>query len=285
MSRKIDVSFLEVMHSEFQAAKTTLLNACVLLNNYVMSEVFLKDGWKKAMKKAANDRKFADIEIQWRADTADYALTSLNDKEITRKFNALLEKHCPQTRAKQRKKPESLKKIEAHLQILEKELKENLAESSRIIGEATHSYNVMKDAVEKEDRETIRKNIMEISGLPLGVPSPSWLLKLELHCFLEKNNGVEIPAARSKLEGRPLKYIMQAVGISLEQVKAWQDELKSLGLSPKWSGEKDGKYYMLYQSGKIKFNVVWDNNKVNVLMGENPVCFIPILYMSVMNNR
>ena len=58
-----------------------------------------------------------------------------------------------------------------------------------------------------------------------------------------------------------------------------------MGLSPKWSGEKNGKYYILYQLGSAKFNVVWENGKVNVMMGENPVCFIPLLYMSVMNSR
>ncbi len=78
---------------------------------------------------------------------------------------------------------------------------------------------------------------------------------------------------------------MQADGISLGQVKSWQDELKSLGISPKWSGEKNSKYYILYEFKREKFNVVWENNQVIVLTGENPVCFIPILYMSVMYSR
>ena len=285
MRRRIDVSFLESLGSAFKATQTTILNDCINLNNSLMLEVFHKDGWKRGMRIAANARKCADYEIRSLANMADYALTSLNDSEITRKFNALLEKHCPQTRSRQRKKPESLEKIEAHMQVLEQDLIENLTESSKIVGEATHSFYLMKDAVEKKDWEAIRRNIMPISDMPPYVPIPLWMKNADVHYFWKKNDGVKILAVRSKLEEPPSESLIQLAGMSLEQVKAWQDELKSMGLSPKWSGEKNGKYYILYQLGSAKFNVVWENGKVNVMMGENPVCLIPLLYMSVMNSR
>ena len=143
----------------------------------------------------------------------------------------------------------------------------------------------MKDAADKKDWEAIRRNIMTISDMPPYVPMPLWLRNADVRYFWKKNDGVKIPAVRSKLEEPPSESLIQLGGMSLEQVKAWQDELKSMGLSPKWSGEKNGKYYILYQLGSAKFNVVWENGKVNVMMGENPVCFIPLLYMSVMNSR
>lgn len=285
MKRKIDVSFMENFEYTFKAAQTTILNDCINLNNSVMFEVFLKDGWKRGMRSAANARKYADYELRSIANMADYALTSLNDSEITRKFNALLEKHCPQTRSRQRKKPESLKKIEEGMLVFEQELKEILTESSKIVGEAAHSFNIMNDAVEKKDWEAIRKNIMTISGMPPYVPLPSWLNNADVRYFWKKNDGVKIPPARTKLEGPPSECLMQVNGMSLENLKAWQDELKTLGLSPMWSGEKNSRYYIMYQVRNGKFNVVWENGRVNVMISENPVCFIPILYMSVMNNR
>lgn len=220
MNRKIDVSFLESLEGMFKAAQTTILNDCMLLNNSVMFEVFLKDGWQTGMRSAANARRYAKYEVESLADMADYALTSLNDEEITRKFNALMEKHCPQTRARQRKKPESLKEIEAHIQVLYQELSEILGETSRIIGEAAHSFNVMKDAADKKDWEAIRRNIMTISDMPPYVPMPLWLRNADVRYFWKENDGVKIPAARTKLEGLPSECLMQVNGMSLENLKA-----------------------------------------------------------------
>ena len=89
MKRKIDVSFMESFEYTFKAAQTTILNDCINLNNSVMFEVFLKDGWKRGMRSATNARKYADYELRSIANMADYALTSLNDSEITRKFNIM----------------------------------------------------------------------------------------------------------------------------------------------------------------------------------------------------
>ena len=74
--------------------------------------------------------------------------------------------------------------------------------------------------------------------MPPYVPLPSWLNNADVRYFWKKNDGVKIPPARTKLEGPPSECLMQVNGMSLENLKAWQDELKSLGLSPMWSGEK-----------------------------------------------
>ena len=207
---------------------------------------------------------------------ADYLLTSLNDSKITEKFNALLEKHCPQTHAQQRKKPESLKEIDASTAKLLDEIDDILTEDSKLVGEATHSLNMMIDAAEKGNWDPIRKNIMKIQNMPPAVLMPSWMAQADIHYFWKE----KIPPARSELKELPERCYMQVDGVTLEQVKAWQDELKRGGLPCRWSGEKNNKYYISYEAGNSKFNVIWDNNKVMVLMDENPVIFIPKLYLS-----
>ena len=46
--------------------------------------------------------------------------------------------------------------------------------------------------------------------------------------------------------------------------------------------EETGKYTIFYKLKESTFAIIWENEQVIILMHENPVCFVPILYLSLM---
>ena len=283
MKRGIDINFMGNLREMFEAHRTTFKNICLNLNSSVMNDVFLKDGWKIAVRKASNDRKHMNLNLRELADMADWVLVSLNDPAITKKFNDLMKKHCPKTHAFQRKKPESPEKIEASSNEILNQYEEIISEENKITGAATNLLNFTRHAIETGDMESIRKNIMTISNMPAMIHCPSWFSNKDIRYFWKENGKIQpSPKARTKLKRIPDICRVRIDGVSLAQVKAYQNELQSMGLPCRESTEKDGKLTLYYRAGGSEFFVIWENGKAEILMTEKPFCLIPILYLMTM---
>ena len=283
MKRGIDINFLGNMKQMFEAEKTTHKNICMNLNNAIMNEVFLKDGWEISMRKSTNDRKNMNIELHYLANMADWVLASLNDSAVTKKFNDLMKKHCPNTHALQRKELESPEKIESAANAIMDQYEDILAEETKITGAAEESLNAMKYAIETGDFDLIRKNIMTISNMPAMIHRPSWFSNKDIRYYWRKDGKIQPnPKARTELERIPDICRVRVEGVSIAQVKAYQKELHDFGLPCKDSSESSGKLNLYYRAGGSEFYIIWDNGKAEILMTEKPFCLIPILYLRLM---
>ena len=134
MKRGIDLSFFDTMDLQFNGEKTGLLTTCTMLAKNIMFEVFLEDDWEICRRNCKNEREILECDLQYLANTADWVLTILNNPDIIKKFNAVLAKNCPKTHSRQRKKPASLKEIEASVQEVLNKSEKLVMKNAEILG-------------------------------------------------------------------------------------------------------------------------------------------------------
>ena len=286
MKRGIDLSFLENVDSQFEAEKTALSNTFGNLRNSVMYEaLYLKDDWAICMCSTENTRKTTECYLQYLANTADGVLTNLNDPAMTAEINSLLAKHYPGTHARQRKKAESPKDIEASINALLNQIEKLYMEDAKILGAKLNALNAFKYALEKKNAKWFTQNILKISNLPPLVQMPGWFVSkdIDIHYYWKEGGKVKIPSPNTKLERVPDGCKITINGVSLPQVQDYQKKLAENGL-PSASKEEGGKYYAICNVNGGGFAIIWENDTVNILMDEKPVCFIPYLYLLARKN-
>ena len=277
MKRGIDLSFMSGLEASFRADQITALNTCGNLACNIMYDVFLRDDWEIAMHNVRTLEKLNDCSIQYLANTVDWVLASINDKAVSRKFNALLEEHCPLTRAHQAEETLSREKIEVSAQELLDRIEELTVEGTKIIGERNDRLNVMRDVLARNDLKVLAKNILVISGMPNVIFSPSWFdIKDIYYYWQEGGNIVSSPKPGSKLERVPDGCRIRVSGVSLDAVAEYQHDLESAGLT--FSRTSTPNEIACEYRGSL-FAVTWNSGTVTILLMEEPVCFVPLWYV------
>lgn len=283
MKRGIDVSFLGMSDVSFRRYKTGLISACTNLTNGIMWGIFLKDEWDIYVRMLRNRKKETEIHIQHFADMVDWVLTSLNNPAMAKKFNTLLEKHCPETHARLRKTPKPLKTIEAESHANIEQLKAVVMEESKIVGAMQQRLNFINDTVEKNALALLyRENRMTISNMPPVVFYPEWFRNTNSNVdYLWRENGeiVMPPKSRTKLTRAPDVCRIEINDVSLDEVKVYQKYLAKMGLPCLWSKEEGGKLKLYYIVKNSNFVIFWEKRQVTIYMMDNPICFVPLLYM------
>ena len=289
MKRGIDISFLGTLDSQFKAVQTGLTTTCKMFTGNIMFHALLKYDWDICMRSVALERKLIHFYVQYLANTADWVLASINNPETAEKFNALLAKHCPETHARQRKHPDTPENIEASTQELMNNMESLMLESSKTLGAANNRFNLTKDAVKKNDMEFIREETAKISHIPLAVPQPVWLKYSDMYTvYLWQENGeLKDILPRTKLDRAPDVCRITVYGIRLEEVKAYQQELEQFskaaanqtGQIRVWSKDEGKKFTVFCKTKSSYFAVIWENAQARIIMLENPVCFVPRMYL------
>lgn len=281
MKRGVDLITLENANMLFNSEKDSQIGTCSVLEGNITSYVFLKEDWDYVLRHMACLRKLADCMIQDLADTADLVLTSINDPATTEKFNALLAEHCPRTRAHQRKKPDTVKNIEAQMHENVNKYREAAMELGEVSGVSRNRVNLVKYGLEKKDTKLISTQPLEISNMPPMIHLPKWSVnENDTNYFWKDSDGKpRILPPCSKLERVPDLCMITYNDVSLTQVKEYQKELEGEGIQCLGSKEENKKFYLLYELDGGSFNIVWEDNRVNILMRKDPVCFIPYLYL------
>ena len=287
MKRGADLTHMADLSIMFKAEQNSLKNTCNNLKNSVMDEVlYTKDDWAIWMRYAANTRKLLELDIQYLANMADWVLASLNDPKLTEAFNSSLQELCPQTRARQRKKAETPKNIEASANELLNQIDKLITEYDKILGAKKNALNAMQYALEKKNAKWFTQNIVKISNLPPLVQKPKWLRNenADIHYYWKEGGKVILPSPGTKLERVPDSCRISINGVSLAQVQDYQKKLAENGLPCSGSKNEGGKYYALYNANGGEFAIIWENDTVIMHMDEKPVCFIPYLYLLARKN-
>ena len=289
MKRGIDISFLGTLGEQFKGSQTGLTTTCKLFTANIMFDVLLKYDWDICMRSVVIERKMINVYLQSLANMADWVLASINNPKTTEKFNALLEEHCPETHARQRKQPDTPENIEASAHELMNQLESLMLENSKSLGAANNRFNLTKDATEKNDMEFIRNETAKIAHIPLAVPQPAWLKYSDMYAvyFWNDNGGVQSIPPRTKLERVPDGVRITMYGVRLDEVKAYQQELEQfsktaatqLGRMRVWGKDEGKKYTVFCKTESSYFAVIWENAQARILMLENLACFVPKMYL------
>ena len=283
MNHKIDVNFLSNLGLVFKAEKTSELNTCLNLNNHIMRDVFFIDDWTISMRHAAITRQIIDYNFQYLANMADWVLTNIKNPAETKKFEILLAKYCPETRAKQRKIPDTLNNIEVSAQKILDNIELLVMEQTKILGASNNRFNMLKYALDKKNLEKFKQNLMTISNMPPVIIRPEWFNDKEIFYFWRENGKMlPIPSSRSEITRIPDICRIKIKGVSLDKVKSYQQELNNNGFKSLGVKEEADKFTIFYRIQESSFAIIWENEQVIILMNKNPVCLMPKLYLSLM---
>ena len=282
MKRGIDLSFMSGFEASFSAEQIGALNTCRNLASSIMYDVFLRDDWEIAMHNVRMLERLNDCNIQYLANTVDWVLASINNKAVSKKFNALLEEHCPLTRAHQAKETLSREKIEVSTHELLNRIGELAVEGTKIIGERNDRLNFMCDVLARNDLKLLAKNIRVISGMPNVIFLPSWFDIKDIYYYWQEDGKiVSSPRPGTKLERVPDGCRIRISGVSLDEVAAYRHNLESAGLTFSRTSTPNE---IACEYGDSLFAITWDNGTVTILLMENPVCFVPIWYVPALRS-
>lgn len=284
MNHKIDVNFLSNLALMFDSEKASELNTCLVLNDHIMRDVFFRDDWAVCMRDADILRQIIDCNIKYLANMADWILTQINNPDETKKFDLLLAKYCPETRANQRKIPDTLNNIEDSAQkILDKLENLVLIDKAKVLGAGNNRFNTLKYVLDNKNLEKLKQNLMTISNMPPLIFSPKWFSDRDIFYFWRENDKIKTtPSPRSEITRVPDICRIKINGISLDKVKAYQQELNNNGVKSLGVKEEADKFTIFYKFKESSFAIIWEDEQVIIFMHENPVCFVPILYLSLM---
>ena len=293
MKRGLDFGIMTTLDKDFKAAQITLLNTCNALSAALITDIFLVNNWKVCEHKFAIERRLADLNIKYLANFANRVLNDLNDQEITKKFNNLLKDSCSETSSFQIKELREIKglkqaeardKLEASAQNILDQIHAKGMEENKILGTATDNLNATKYALDKKDFESMRKNIMHIANTPAKIIYKSWIdLKDAFYYWQEDGKIIQTPEPGTKLTRMPDGCRISINGVSAAQIKEYAQDLKKQGvpyLAMKEDGGKLKIYYIL--KGSSEFVISHENNQAEIWLTKNPVHFVPILYLSLM---
>ncbi|MBQ8693919.1 MAG: toll/interleukin-1 receptor domain-containing protein [Synergistaceae bacterium] len=284
MSRRIDVNFLYDLESLFKAEHLHCINSCGFLINNFMVNIFTQSDWNICVRNLKLENMILDCDIKYLANLADWFLNSLNDYNITQKFNSLLEQHCPLTRSYQRRMPEDPKSIEADTNNLLKQIKNLVYQEYDAIGAINESLNALQYNLDKKDIDAIRKDLLKISNLPVSILMPEWFkTDYDIHYFWQDENGKvsSTPQPGSNLTRAPDICRIRVKGVSLDDVKLYQQRLTESGF-PALGTENEGKQFKIFY--KIKnsvFVIIWDSKQTEIFMMQNPVHLVPAVYLDL----
>lgn len=283
MRRGIDLSFMSGIDAVFKGEQISALNTCSNLSTGIMYDAFFGKDWKNCMRNVRFLEKSTDYEIQYLANTVDWVLTSMNDESARRKFSRLLEEHCPLTRAHLSIQALTPKEIEAVTHELMNQIEKLTVEWTQILGAGRDRVNEMKDALAGKDLSLFADDLVKISGLPDVVPSAEWFnYKDVLYYWQENGNIVASPRARTKLERIPDGFRIRISGVSLDEIKAYQKELRAECVA---SLMNEGTNTLICKSENSIFAITWENGTATILTLENPVCFVPSWLLSAQRSR
>ena len=281
MRRGIDLSFMSGNSASFKTEQTAALNACNNLKNGIMYGVFLKKDWELCMRNVILLEKITDLDIQYLANTVDWVLASINDDDISKNFNEVLEKHCPLTRAHQAKRNISKEKIEAATHEVLNQIEKLVAEMTQIIGAENDRTNFIREVLAKNDLRLLADNMLIISGMPSIIFVPKWFDNKDVHYYWQENNKiVNSPRPKTKLTRIPDVCRIKINGVKADEVKNYCQELEEAGLTPLTASSENEFIYKIKDS---VFAATWDNGTANILLLEKPLCLVPRWYIPALN--
>lgn len=285
MSRGIDLSFMSGSDTLFRAEQISALNTCSNLNNGIMYGVFLNTDWENCMSHVKILERLTERDIQYLAKTVDWVLANINKEAVRKKFNALLEKHCPLTHSYQEKNQLSREKIEAETHELLNKIEKLAAELTQIISAEIDRVKLIQNALEKKDLSLFTQDIAEIFDIPPMITSPVWLNSKNTDIYYywqEDGKIVPPPTPRTKLERVPDGCRIRVSGVALEAVKEYKQELAAAGVAMMSTSTENE---VVCQYGDNVFAVTWDNGTVTILSIDGSVCFVPRWYLPVVRAK
>lgn len=282
MRRNIDLTAMSGMDTSFKAEQITALTTFKNLAANIMYDVFLKKDWEVSMMNVRMLKKLTDCNIRYLACTVDAVLVSIHDEALKKAFMKELEKHCPMTFAYTAKKTVSQEEIKASLNNVLNQIERIAVEGTKIVGAKNDRYNFVKDALDRNDLKLLARDINVISGMPSVIFAPSWFSNEDIHYYWHDNGRIlPDPKARTELSGIPESCRIRIKGVTLESVKSYQNDLEKAGLTfSRTSNENE----IVCDYGGSVFSITWKNGTAEILMIENPFCFVPLWYVPALHS-
>ena len=279
MDRGLDMSHLEERDAMFHSEQDLLIRTCAALQKELTVNVFLNEDWEVTLQHARVMKDYIARSLEHQAVMTDWTLACIHDREVTEAFNALMEQWCPATHAYQAENPEDPAVFEAAAHALLSRMEDALSAVAGIAGMSRYNLNELSRLLESGDLQALEGHFLEISGLPLCLPFPSFYRDADVYYFWTEGEEVlPSPAPGDDLRAPDLCRIRMQ-DVKREDVLAYREALEQAGYpSLSLSEGEGGSLRILYALGESVFSLDWAENEVTLLMMEQPFFFAPSWY-------
>lgn len=276
MDREIDVSFVQPELAGFESNRQSLLNACVMLRQNLMNDVFSQDGLPRMVDIAAihagEDRAF----LTYLAMTTDYLLLELNDAEWTEKVHKSMQEFSPRIDAARDPALTTAEELKNAASDTLEALSDELTEFASMVGRSQAELDLLQVYAARGDTEAINAMSGAIEGLPTLLPNPGWDLTEGYYYWTNEDGTRRYLTKKEDLTDPPEHCSLEFSNVTEEEVVQYISLLyDGLGLRGEWVDGEDGYFDVYLQCGDSVLVVSWTEKGAVIYMLETPVCLAP----------
>ncbi len=281
----VDASYVEYAQDDFEASRTTMQNGALLMMTHLAHAVFEGNGWETSVSNAAQTRAIAQAWQQYCAWSVDWLLLELDDEERARSFGEQLELHCPTIVSMRMGDGATQDDLEAAVGQLLDGVEEALrTQSAETEGQVRADFELFADALESGDVTKGIGEIIDIDGLPLILPYPTWYGNLSdqrfYYSWTRADGTSRYARAREDIDSAPDGCAIVTPGVLREALEAYAALLASRGVECLSRKEEDGVLTLLYSCAGSQFAFMLDGDTLTTYMLEAPVLYAPTWYIA-----
>ena len=156
-------------------------------------------------------------------------------------------------------------------------------EFEALAGEMNVNRNNLLDAQGTKDDTWREADRFEISGLPLVLPMPTWMLigDVEYKYYpVDANGSLFAPQEGAEIDCAPVFVHISVPDTSKEAVRDYVDDLERQGYPNIGVNEDNAVFKAYYVLGDYSFVVAWEDGAASIIMPDNPPCLAPFWYFS-----
>lgn len=274
--READVSFVPVELENFESNRQMLLNSCNTLRQHLMSDVFFRDGLSRTADAAEAEAKINQATLEYLAYSTEYLLMELDDAEWTEKVHESMKDACPRIAAVPADGMTTSEEVqEAALTSLDA-ISEGTTALSAVAGRSQAELDLMREAFDQRDFDTVMGMFSAIDGLPVQLPDPGWALTEASYYWKEADGSHRFLTEKEDIADPPEGGILRFADTTEDEVAEYLSLLHDrLGLDGERSDGEGGYYDVFFQAGDSVLSVSWTDEGAKIYMMENPVCLAP----------
>ncbi len=272
-----DLAFVLPSIEAFARDQESVLIDCARLRYGLDREVFWAHTLDTTLEEAALHRERYTAQLRYLAAETEALLLALDDGELTERFNAFLEEECPRIAALR-----TGGDADALLRTADgcvDELEELTAREAQLLGRHQAVFDLLAEAVEREDLSVLQENAVRFVGLPTLLPYPDWYDSETVAVYwswTEADGSQRYPAPGEVLARTADGCLMTCPEVTREELRAYGEVVARYGIPCEM--QEEGELLALsVADGAAVF--LWAEEQVHISMEDGPLCFAPGWYI------
>lgn len=285
MAADVDANDLQREFETLEAVRTNKENTAALFCYTLEDDVFMKATVENAIPAMAEFyRDYFVLEYRYVCLFVNYLLIQADAKDTWQAWTNQL----PCMAACASEWYEDVSAVERATDQVLDEMQVLQTQMGSFTGVSEFTLEIVREAVETGNLDTLQREINEIEGVPGYFPIPGWLPDVVNHYLVTAPDMQEkrLVKAGEELSGVPSACYISCGIIPQEDVTAYGEHLQQWGIDTysTWNESKDV-WQLLAKSGNSTLMIEWKENETLLYLMEPVGCLIPELYLYAMTTE